>query len=65
VADGRLVPPRRPSLVPHVRFGGGTPPFGVHSLHDAATADEPASSRELNPPAGRPRIRVTRGGVWW
>lgn len=64
-ADGRLVPPRRPSLVPHVRFGGGTPPFGVHSLHDADTADEPASGRELNPPVGRPRIRVTRGGVWW
>lgn len=57
--------PRRPSFVPHVRLDRGLPPFGVHSLHGEAQDDEPACSHELNPPVGRPRIRVTRGGVWW
>jgi heat shock protein HtpX len=62
-ADGRLVPPRRPSLVPHVR-AGSHPVFGIHALYGDA-GDDPAASGALNPPGGRPRIRVSRGGVWW
>jgi heat shock protein HtpX len=63
-ADERPATQRRPSLVPQVRLGS-YPPLGIHPLHGEAAADEPAASHELNPPAGRPRIRVTRGGVWW
>ncbi|MDB4273607.1 zinc metalloprotease HtpX [bacterium] len=62
--DGRPDPRRRPSLVPIVRVGR-TPTFDNHPLHGDASADEPAASGDLNPPGGRPRIRVTRGGVWW
>jgi len=62
-ADARLAPPRRPSLVPHVR-AGSYPIFDIHALYGDA-GDDPAASGALNPPGGRPRIRVSRGGVWW
>jgi len=62
-ADGLLVPVRRPSLVPHVpAVPHGA--FAMHHLFDEG-ADDPAAARALNPPAGRPRIRISRGGVWW
>lgn len=62
----------RPSLVPKIRAHPGTYlPHGARGFINAANTDfaddtRPASDAPLNPPdGGRPRIRVTRGGVWW
>lgn len=66
-------PPRapRPSIIPHIPSHPGTylPP-GARSFMSAANTDfaddsRPASEAPLNPPDSAPRIRVTRGGVWW
>jgi heat shock protein HtpX len=70
--------PRRSSPVPKIKHKWGrgeeakysdyasllgtNPPAPLHGEDDA---DRPASERELNPADGRPRIRITRGGVWW
>lgn len=61
----------RPSLVPKIRAHPGTYlPHGARGFINAANTDfaddtRPASDAPLNPPSSRPRIRVTRGGVWW
>lgn len=69
--DG-LAPPRpRPSLVPRIARHPGPSLPRLHALvgdaGDEAEMDDsaPAADTSLNPPAGPPRIRVTRGGVWW
>ena len=66
----------RPSMIPKIRPHSG-PHFphgaaGVHSLMADAgaqgdTIDDsfPACNVPLNPPQGDPRLRLTRGGVWW
>ena len=64
--------PRRPriSTVPHIRpthgpyFGGPFHPLFAMEQQPQA-GDAPASDVPLNPPRGRPRIRPTRGGVYW
>lgn len=62
----------RPSIIPKVRARPGTYlPHGARGFINAANSDfaddsRPACDASLNPPdGGRPRIRVTRGGVWW
>jgi heat shock protein HtpX len=67
-----LAPPRpRPSLVPHIARHAGPSLPRLHALLDDSGVVEvvddstPAASGPLNPPTGAPRIRVTRGGVWW
>ena len=62
----------RPSMIPKIRAHPGTYlPHGARGFINAANTDfaddtRPASDTPLNPPdGGRPRIRVTRGGVWW
>jgi heat shock protein HtpX len=32
---------------------------------DALDDSVPACDAPLNPPQGDPRLRLTRGGVWW
>lgn len=63
---------QRASMVPKIPAHAG--PYLPHSgrgFLSAANSDfaddsRPASDAPLNPPDnGRPRIRVTRGGVWW
>lgn len=55
--------PTRPSMVPRIRFHPPDDAFGAHFLLDG---DAPlACGHALNPPAGPPRIRTLRGGVWW
>ncbi|MEJ6784101.1 zinc metalloprotease HtpX [Aminobacter sp. Piv2-1] len=62
---------QRPSMVPRIRAHPGTYlPLGARGFINAANTDfaddtRPACSAPLNPPDGGPRIRVTRGGVWW
>lgn len=59
-------PKRRPSLVPRVgpRDGHYLPgTSGVSALLEDDSL--PATTDSLYPPDGGPRIRVTRGGVWW
>jgi heat shock protein HtpX len=34
-------------------------------LGEAETRDEPASNTPLKEGSGKPKIRITRGGVWW
>lgn len=68
--DLRRGPPLpRPSIVPHVRRmpgSRGTIPDALALIGADVKADDgPACSKSLNPPQGRPRIRVARGGVWW
>lgn len=63
-------PVRRPSLVPHMpkaaRMAGTLPRHPTLSfLAAGAGGDMPASPRALNPADGDPRIRISRGGVWW
>ncbi len=54
----------RPSLVPRVRPSG--PNLGLGLVDGPVDADEtPGCDRPLAGAEGRPRIRVTRGGVWW
>ncbi|WP_406873086.1 zinc metalloprotease HtpX [Aminobacter sp. P9b] len=62
----------RPSMIPKIRAHPGTYlPHGARGFINAANSDfaddtRPASDISINPPdGGRPRIRVTRGGVWW
>ncbi|PWK64302.1 zinc metalloprotease HtpX [Aminobacter sp. AP02] len=68
-AGRRHVP--RPSIIPKIRAHPGTYlPRGARGFINAANTDfaddtRPASDAPLNPPASAPRIRVTRGGVWW
>lgn len=71
-----VAPQPRPSMIPKIRPHSG-PHFphgaaGVHSLMGDAgargdTIDDsfPACDTPLNPPQGDPRLRLTRGGVWW
>ncbi len=68
-------PPRRPvrrrSLVPTIRgprHADYASLLGDHPIEpviDQAVADDPACERSLNPPANGPRVRISRGGVWW
>ena len=37
----------------------------VSRLDKQASSDDPASEESLAPADGKPRIRITRGGVWW
>ncbi|MGF7007756.1 zinc metalloprotease HtpX [Aminobacter sp. BE322] len=68
---GDLPRTRRPSMVPRIRAHPGTYlPHGARGFINAANSDfaddtRPACGGPLNPPDGGPRIRVTRGGVWW
>lgn len=61
----------RPSMIPKIRPHPGTYlPGGAQGFISAANSDlsddtRPACETPLNPPADDPRIRVTRGGVWW
>lgn len=61
----------RPSMIPKIRAHPGTYlPHGARGFINAANTDfaddtRPASDAPLNPPNSAPRIRVTRGGVWW
>lgn len=68
----------RPSPVPRIRrkWGRGEQSKydnyasllntnGPAAIFQGAEAEKPAAEAEINPPRGRPRIRVTRGGVWW
>ena len=61
----------RPSIIPKIRAHPGTYlPQGARGFINAANSDfaddtRPASESPLNPPDSAPRIRVTRGGVWW
>lgn len=61
----------RPSMIPKIRAHPGTYlPHGARAFITAANTDfaddtRPASDAPLNPPNSAPRIRVTRGGVWW
>lgn len=60
----------RPSLVPRVRPQGpalGGRGFGLAEggIEPEAADEVPACQASLNPPQGNPRIRVSRGGVWW
>ncbi|AMS39672.1 MULTISPECIES: zinc metalloprotease HtpX [Aminobacter] len=72
-ADSAAVPHgARPSMIPKIRARPGTYlPQGARGFINAANTDfaddsRPACDASLNPPdKGRPRIRVTRGGVWW
>ena len=72
------VPPRRRSPVPQIRprWGRGEESrysdyaslIGGRSIMpvvDAEEAEIAASEQSLETPSGRPRIRVTRGGVYW
>ena len=77
-AGPSAAPQPRPSLVPKIRPQSG-PHFlpngasGVNSLMADAGAEAadpiddsvPACDAPLNPPQGGPRLRLTRGGVWW
>ncbi|MBT1159160.1 M48 family metalloprotease [Aminobacter anthyllidis] len=62
---------QRPSIIPRIRPHPGPYLQGAHGFINAANTDfaddsRPASDSSINPPdSGRPRIRVTRGGVWW
>ncbi|PSJ62190.1 peptidase M48 Ste24p [Mesorhizobium soli] len=71
--DAFAMSPRRKShsLVPHIRPSSG-PDFGgmgnfpaFFAMEPDSDHDRPASDVPLNPPKGRPRIRVMRGGVYW
>lgn len=61
----------RQSIIPKIRAHPGTYlPHGARGFINAANSDfaddtRPASDTPLNPPDSAPRIRVTRGGVWW
>jgi heat shock protein HtpX len=73
--------PRRSSGVPKIRRKWGRGEAARYSGYanllndgkagdpgpwrDHPRSDDPASGDEINPPNGKPRIRVTRGGVWW
>ena len=67
---------RRPSLVPkivrrsaargrrdHDHYAGLLSAYPVDPV--IAAADAPAAGRSLNPPSGKPKVRIWRGGVWW
>ncbi|MBE1204270.1 zinc metalloprotease HtpX [Aminobacter carboxidus] len=62
---------QRPSIIPRIRPRPGPYLKGARGFINAANSDfaddsRPACEAPLNPPdSGRPRIRVTRGGVWW
>jgi len=61
---------RRASTVPHIRPPHSGPHFGGMGNFSRLFAmepgdDAPASAAPLNPPHGRPRIRLMRGGVYW
>lgn len=60
---------RSHSIVPHISPSSG-PHFGgmgtaFFAMDPDGVDDQPACDRPLNPPEGRPRIRITRGGVYW
>ena len=70
--EGRARPRLRPSLVPRIARHSGPSLPRLHALvedpgQNEAEMDDsaPASDAPLNPPAGSPRIRAMRGGVWW
>lgn len=50
----------RSSILPRIRARPGT-----YLNSDFTDDTRPASESPLNPPDGAPRIRITRGGVWW
>ncbi|WP_269933226.1 zinc metalloprotease HtpX [Aminobacter sp. HY435] len=59
----------RPSMIPKIRAHPETL-HGARGFINAANSDfannaQPASDVSINPPASSPRIRITRGGVWW
>ena len=65
-------PTRRPPLVPQIRLDPhhrlglyALVPDGIDSATELRGENMPAATGSLNPPEGDPRIRVTRGGVWW
>jgi heat shock protein HtpX len=63
-------PQQRPSLVPKIRPRLPHGATGAHALMADAGAPAiddsfPACDAPLNPPHGDPRLRLTRGGVWW
>lgn len=69
-------PVQRPPLVPQVRLDPHhrlglyalVPDPETDGIDGGGTMDGeamPAATGSLNPPEGDPRIRLTRGGVWW
>ncbi len=69
-ADG-LPRTQRPPMVPRIPAHASTYfPHGARGFINAANSDladdtRPACEAPLNPAEDSPRIRVTRGGVWW
>ncbi|WP_075995300.1 zinc metalloprotease HtpX [Salaquimonas pukyongi] len=70
--------PKRPSPVPRIRRRWGRSESSkyadyasvmssdaVKPLKGQARHNKPASKESLAPADGKPRIRITRGGVWW
>ncbi len=60
---GRRIDPRTERELDHVARLVAAPRDGP--LHEHAESDTPLTERPIHAPAGRPRIRVHRGGVWW
>ncbi len=62
-------PVRRRSMIPSIRQRSGLSPggplYGTFLAPLGEIDDRPGCEAPLNAPDGTPRIRVTRGGVWW
>ncbi|WP_245428464.1 zinc metalloprotease HtpX [Kumtagia ephedrae] len=63
------MPTPRRSIIPSIRERRGlrprSPLYGTFFAPLADLDDQPGCETSLNAPDGIPRIRLTRGGVWW
>jgi heat shock protein HtpX len=62
-------PARRRSMIPSIRERSGLSPrgplYGTFLAPLDELDDQPGCETSLHAPEGTPRVRVTRGGVWW